>query len=77
MSDQLNLFPAEWEFDFSNSLRIKPPSCSQCAECDELVHRDDVVIRQFYVGTIVDVEHFCSEGCYHKFYVDRLRQVGM
>lgn len=53
----------------------RPPST--CAECGELVHADEVIIKQFYTGTVVKVEHFCSHLCHHSYYIKRLNQMGM
>ena len=77
MEKQLDLFPQEWEYDFSNPPRIKPPRCSTCANCGDLVHQDDVVIKQYYTGSMVDVEHFCSDDCHHAWYIRRLNAWGL
>lgn len=50
---------------------------TQCAECGELVHRDDVIVKQYHTGTMTDVDHFCSDDCHHEWYVKRLRTWGM
>ena len=77
MEKQLELFPQDWEYDFSNPPRIMPPKCSFCTQCGDLVHNDDVVIKQFYTGTMTDVRYFCSDRCHHTWYVNRLRQWGL
>lgn len=55
----------------------KPIAHTQCAECGEIVHRDDVVIKQYYQGQMTLVEHFCSDSCHHTWYINRLRSWGM
>lgn len=54
----------------------KPPP-SLCAKCGDLVHYDDVLIKQFYNGRMVVVEHFCSDICHYQFYIERLNQKGL
>ena len=66
MSEQL-------EFNFEK----KPQCWTSCAECDEPVHAKDVVIKQSYNGSVTTVEHFCSDLCYHYWYINRLRGFGL
>ena len=49
----------------------------RCAECNELIHREEVIIKQFYNHRMVIVEYFCSDKCHHQFYIKRLNQLGM
>ena len=78
MSEQLSLFPEEWEYDFTNPPRLPvPQNWTSCAHCANPVHKDDVVIKQFYNGHVVDVEHFCSSACHHTWYIERLRGFGL
>lgn len=53
------------------------PNVTQCAHCGNMVHGLDVVIKQFYTGQIVDVEHFCSDSCHQAWYIQRLNQWGL
>lgn len=55
----------------------RPAIWSSCGNCDQPVHNDDVVIRQYHTGHMIDVEHWCSLGCYHEWFVNRLRQWGL
>ena len=50
---------------------------TQCAYCREVVPQCDVLVKQYYNGQMVDVEHFCSHDCHFEWYIRRLRQWGI
>ena len=67
----------DWELDFETPPRIPPPCVTSCAHCGEVLHLNEALHKQYYNGTITDVEHFCSDDCHHIWHIHRLNQVGM
>lgn len=53
------------------------PAHTQCAQCDEIVHRGDAVVKTYHTGRTSLTEHFCTDECHHEWYLARLRQWGM
>lgn len=53
------------------------PLWTSCSNCDKVVHQHDAVIKQYCQGRRTLVEHFCSNGCHHSWYVNRLRSFGL
>ena len=50
---------------------------TQCAQCSEIVHRDDVVVKTVHTGRSSQTKHFCTDNCHHTWYLTRLRSWGM
>lgn len=72
------LIKAKEEREMEKQLNLAlGPMVSTCAQCHDLVHGQDVVIKQYHTGHMTDVEHFCSNECHHTWYVNRLRAWGM
>ena len=55
----------------------KPFCWTSCAQCNQPVHHDNVVIKQYYTGRMTLVEHYCSDHCHQTWYIERLRSFGL
>lgn len=45
-----------------------------CAECNELIHQSDALVKVFYRDNMQHQEHFCCEGCMHVWYIKELNR---
>ena len=71
MQQELPLPPTDTD------LPLRRPAHTSCAHCNDVVHQDDAVIKQYYQGRMTLVEHFCSDSCHHQWYINRLRRTGL
>lgn len=45
-----------------------------CAECNDLIHQDEAVVKVYYNGDQQQTEHFCSDDCKVVWYINHLRR---
>lgn len=87
MTRKFGDFPAEWEYDFRNPPRIKPPEqCEndlerhglcQCAFCGDLLHQEEVEHFIYYDDAKQHTAFFCGEAHKRDHYLWRMRKGGM
>lgn len=51
---------------------------TQCAECGDLIHQDEAVVRTYQDSTSDEQQEvFCSTLCHQYWYINRLRECGL
>lgn len=48
-----------------------------CAQCGELIHQDEALVKTYHTGRSTLQETFCGNQCHYTWYLSRLRSFGL
>lgn len=78
MQHELPLPSSDTDLPFGAPENPMPPLWTQCAQCGEVVHQENVVVKTVHTGPRSTMtEHFCGRSCFEDWYLNRLRSFGL